>query len=297
MKRQIRKLLMGDTVFSEYSRIRFSGEVQEKAWLECDGLLTDVSTNHWLLCIQPLVFGVWMDLGKTVGERYQLRFSDAAVITLDLIRRIDDREGALLLLQVDHCRLLQLDPIRRWVLYRRYYSRDKMTYGRFKGFAAAYSYPRRVRLVSFREGDEYNIFPMDLLGEVPSQHKYVFGLRHSNRTLERIVATGKIVVSEVPAAYEDVVYRLGKHHSSSPPALSELPFDVRCTKNFQFYYPVWVQGYKEVRIRQTFDMGSHMLLWGEIEREERVNAGEDHSYLIHFLQYLHGIKKCRYRQT
>jgi hypothetical protein len=105
------------------------------------------------------------------------------------------------------------------------------------------------------------------------------------------MATGRIVVSEVPAAYEDVVYKLGKHHSSSPPAPGELPFEVKCTKIFGFYYPAWVQGYKEVRIQQTFNMGSHMLLWGQVEGEEKVNEGDDHSYLIHFLQYLHSARR------
>ena len=291
MKRLIRKILMGDTVFSEYSRIRFSGETQEKVWLACGEKTINVSRSHWLLCIEPLVFGVWVGREDVVDHQYRLLFSDAAVVTLELMHKVEDPGGVLLLLKVVHCQLLQLDPIRRWVLYRRYYSRDKMSYGKFKGFAAAYSHPRRVRLISFREEDQYNIFPMDLLGEVPLQHKYVFGLRHTNRTLQQIAATGKIVVSEVPAAYEDAVYKLGRHHSSSPPALDELPFEVNCTRRFGFYYPVWVQEYKEVRIRATFNMGSHMLLWGEIEGEEKINEGDDHSYLIHFLQYLHMKKK------
>ncbi|MBN9384520.1 MAG: hypothetical protein J0H74_27450 [Chitinophagaceae bacterium] len=296
MKRLIRKILMGDTMFSEYSRVRFTGEAEELVWLESGEKKIDVSLSHWLLCIKPLVFGVWLGPEVPGEASYRLCFGDAAVITLDLLHRVEDGGGVLLLLQVRRCRLMQLDPIRRWVLYRRYYSRDKMSYRRFKGFVAAYSYPRRVRLVSFREGDEYNLFPMDLLGEVPLQRKYVFGLRHTNRTLERIIATGKIVVSEVPAAYEDAIYKLGKHHSSRPPELHELPFEVKCTKHFGFYYPAWVQGYKEVRISGTFNMGSHMLLWGEIEKEEKINEGDDHSYLIHFLQYLHRIKRCRYRQ-
>lgn len=293
MKRQIRKMLMGDTVFSEYSRIRISGEVQEKAWLEFDGKVVDVSLSHWLLCIEPLVFGVWIGQGRALDGEYRLRFGDAAVMTLDLLHRIEEENGVLLLLKVKHCRLAQLDPIRRWLLYHRYYSRDKMSYSRFKGFAAAYSHPRRVRLISFREEDNYNIFPMDLLGEIPLLNKYVFGLRHTNRTLQQIVATGRIVVSEVPAMCEDIVYKLGKHHSTSPPALGDLPFEVRCTENFGFYYPVWVQSYKEIRIQKTFDMGSHMLLWGEIVGEVQVMGGDDHSYLVHFLQFLHQKNKGR----
>jgi hypothetical protein len=296
MKRQIRKILMGDAVFTEYSRTRFSGEVQDKAWLEFDGKIVDVTLSHWLLCIEPLTFGVWIGQGKSPDGAYRLRFSDAAVIALDLVHRVEEAGGVLLLLRVRHCRLAQLDLIRRWVLYRRYYSRDKMSYERFKGFAAAYSHPRRVRLVSFRAADHYNLFPMDLLGEVPLQNKYVFGLRHSNRTRQQIIAAGKIVVCEAPAMYEDAVYALGKHHSSSPPAPDELPFDLGCTGIFNFYYPRWVYGYKEILIQKTFDMGSHMLLWGDVVAAETINTGDEHSYLVHFLQYLHQVRKCQYRQ-
>jgi hypothetical protein len=289
-------MLMGDAVFSEYSRLQFPGEAPDKVWLEFSGKVVDVSRSHWLLCIEPLVFGVWIGQGRTEDGVYRLRLGDAALVTVDLIHRVEEREGVLLLLKVRHCRLFQLDPVRRWLLYYRYYSRDKLSYERFRGFVAAYSYPRRVRLVSFREEDHYNIFPMDLLGEVPCGH-YVFGLRHTNQTLKRIVRSGKIVVSEVPAAYEDAVYKLGKHHSSSPPAPSELPFEIKCTRNFGFYYPAFVHGYKEVHIRETFDMGSHLLMWGDIAEEVQVNEGDDHSYLIHFLQYLHQVKKYRYPQS
>lgn len=296
MKRLIRKMLMGDAVFSEYSRVRFPGEVPDKVWLEFSGKVVDVSRSHWLLCIEPLVFGVWIGQGRAEDGVYWLRLGDAALVTVDLIHRVEEAEGVLLLLKVRHCQLFQLDPVRRWLLYYRYYSRDKLSYQRFRGFVAAYSYPRRVRLVSFREEDHYNIFPMDLLGEVAGGH-YVFGLRHTNRTLERIIRSGKIVVSEVPAAYEDIIYKLGKHHSSRPPAPSELPFEVRCTSGWKFYYPAFVYEYKEVKIRSTFNMGSHMLLWGDIVQRVQVNEGDDHSYLIHFLQHLHQVKKYRYPRS
>lgn len=286
-------MLMGDAVFSEYSRVRPDGDVPDRVWLEYGGKEMDVSLSHWLLCIEPLVFGVWVAEGQTAGSVCRIRISDAALITLELMHGVAEAGGTLLLLKVKHCRLYQLDPVRRWLLYYRYYSRDGMSYERFKGFAAAYSYPRRVRLVSFREKDHYNIFPMDLLGVSPSHQQYVFGLRHTNRTLERIIDSGKIVVSEVPAAYEEVVYQLGKHHSSNPPDPEQLPFEIKCTYNFGFYYPAWVYDYKEVRIRTTFNMGSHLLLWGDIVHSERVNEGEHHSCLIHFLQYLHQPGKYR----
>ena len=91
----------------------------------------------------------------------------------------------------------------RWLLYYKYYKKPEQDYKKLKSYSAAYSYPRRVRVVSFREADWFNIFPMDLVGDIPSSTRYVFGLRHTNVTLGRIMETKKICVSEIPYEYKD----------------------------------------------------------------------------------------------
>ena len=47
---------------------------------------------------------------------------------------------------------------------------------------------------------------MDLLGEIPQSGKYIFGLRHTNVALPKIIETKKIVVSEVPYIYRTEVF-------------------------------------------------------------------------------------------
>jgi flavin reductase (DIM6/NTAB) family NADH-FMN oxidoreductase RutF len=130
------------------------------------------------------------------------------------------------------------------------------------------------------------MFPMDLLGDIESSGRYVFGLRHSNVTLEKIITTGKLVVSEVASEYKDIIYQLGKHHSSSPPPLRSLPFELVKTENFGFYVPAWTECYKEIKILNTIDLGSHMLLWGKVENTQFLNPCQDHLFLIHFFQYM-----------
>ena len=61
MKSLVRKWLMGNTVFSEYSKITSADDPQQKVWMKSNEKITDVSSTHWLLCIEPLIFGIWLD--------------------------------------------------------------------------------------------------------------------------------------------------------------------------------------------------------------------------------------------
>jgi hypothetical protein len=147
-----------------------------------------------------------------------------------------------------------------------------------------------VRLISFREGAWYNIFPMDLVGDIPLSRNYVFGLRHSNVTLARIIETKKLVVSEISYEYKNIIYKLGKHHRE-PLSEADLPFELIRSETFDFPIPAWADSYKEIRIVNTMNLGSHMLLWGEEINQKYLSDPHAHLFHIHFLHYLHQRKK------
>ena len=294
---------MGDTEFSEYSKITARDDLAQKVWLQNNSKTLEVSDNHWLLCIEPIMYGIWIEnnewtqdkeirpftmyLGGTIARDRNSVHQPEAILILELFDRIDQVDGTLFLLRLQSTRLYQLDFLRRYLLYFRYYRKGGLTLSRFKEFVSSYSYPRRIRIVSFRKDNYLNIFPMDLLGDIGRQKRYVFGLRHTNVALQMILETGKLVVAEVPREFKNTVYELGKHHSSSPPSPDDLSFKVIETKTFRFFVPEWVESYKEVRIIRTINMGSHMLLWGEIVSEERLKGSSEHLFLVHFLHYLH----------
>jgi len=306
-------MLMGDTVFSEYSKITVPDDIQEAAFLDIGGSWLDVSRDHWLLCIEPIVFGVWIRkdqlslqpdrgmpcrlyFGGGSGEDRKRFILEAEVaLTLELTDRIGEEGGVLFLFRLRKSRLHHFAFIKIFLLFFRYYRRGGLSFDRFKAFVAAYNYPRRVRLISFREENYFNIFPMDLLGEIAGTNRYVFGLRHSNTSLPKILKAGKILVSEVADVHKDIVYQLGKHHSGHPPSLEELPFGVLRSKNFDFYVPSLVESYKEVRIVRTMNLGSHMLLWGEIVGEQVFTEPGNHLYLVHFLHFLYQKDRQPYR--
>jgi hypothetical protein len=205
---------------------------------------------------------------------------------LELFDRIVEEQGSLLLLVLKESSIRHISSLKARLLYFNYYKKPGLSFDKLKSLATAYSYPRRVRIISFREDGYYNIFPMDLLGEIPRAGRYVFGLRHTNHTLARIIETKKIVVSEVPAGYKDSIYQLGSHHSGGPPPLEQLPFAVMNSPRFGFWIPEWAESCQEIRILKTVNLGSHMLLWGEPLSESLLKLATPRLHHIHFLHYL-----------
>jgi len=301
MKNIFRKLLFGDLAITEYSTITFNGDIKEAVYLDAEGQPLDISSSQWLLCLDPIVFGIWADkkdihlLNKKT--KFRIYFKDApdkekrsnpvAILDLDLFNIIEEKEGSLFLLKLDKSRIYHTNSVKTFLLFYRYYKKPGFSFRKLKSFASAYSYPRKVRLVSFKQGAYYNIFPMDLVGAVPQSHYYVFGLRHTNIALSKIIDTGKLVLSEFSYEHKDTIYNLGKHHSVAPPSLELLPFKVKDTKNFSFYIPEWVDSYKEIEIKKTMNLGSHMLLWGEWKEDIFLKPSKGHLYHIHFLHYFH----------
>lgn len=297
-------MLVGNHMISEYSTVTVPDSIQEKVYLEVNGQFINISQQHWLLCIEPVVFGIWIEkpahkAALQHATTCKLYFSslnqDAsplsgpmeAALYFTRIQAIEEEAGTLFLLKLEKSHIHQLNALKRYLIFSRYYKKNGLTFPQFKSFVAAYSYPRRIRVISFRQDDYYNIFPMDLLGDISSSNRFVFGLRHSNVALDKIIATGKLVVSEAPYVQKDAIYRLGAHHSSAPPQLDALPFKVITSKKHGFYIPEWVLSYREVDVLQTIDLGSHMLIWGATAEEQVLRPSTGHLYLIHFLHYLY----------
>ena len=309
MKNIFRKILFGDSVIREYSTVTISDGIREKVYLKSGELLIDISGNHWVLCLEPIVIGIWIEdkeqlsaLDKKMdytiyftdsdsGGEKNIRRNAVAVLDLEFFDKITESKGSLFLLKMQKSRIFHLSFIQTFLIYFKYYKKPHLSFKKLKSFVSAYSYPRRVRVVSFKSEEYYNIFPMDLLGDISQCNSYVFGLRHTNIALSKIIETGRVVVSEISYEHKDIIYQLGKHHSSVPPSLDLLPFKVITSENFGFYIPDWVQSYKEIRIERTINLGSHMLLWGEVVNQKILKTNASHLYHIHFLLYLHQKKK------
>jgi hypothetical protein len=298
MKKLLRNLLFGEIPVTEYSTVTVEREIHEKVWLKSGDAELDISANHWLLCLDPVVFGIWLTkkediISFSARSEYRMNFRDSkkrnrvvANMKLDLFGSLEETDGILLLLKLTDVDIHHISVFRMRLIFYKYYRKPEQDFYKLKSFSAAYSYPRRVRIISFKEENWYNIFPMDLVGDIPMSRRYVFGLRHSNVTLARIIATGKLVVSEVPYEYKDTIYKLGKHHRK-PMSETTLPFGLIQSETFGFPVPEWANSYKEINIIRHVNLGSHMLLWGEELHHKYISDPRGHLYHIHFLHYLH----------
>ena len=309
MKSILRKLLVGNTPISEYSTVTIAGDIKERVYLKTKKNSIDVSTNHWLLCLDPVVFGVWINDSKLIADinenkECKIFFGSAinsknekierkavAKPELRLFDKIEEKDGTLFLWKLEKSTIHHVGSIKALLIFHRYYKKPGFSFEKLKSFASAYSYPRRVRIISVRQGDYYNIFPMDLLGEISSSKRFVFGLRHTNIALSKIIETGKMVVSEVSFEHKETIYKLGKHHSVSPPSLDSLPFKVKQSDSFGFYIPEWAERYNEIKIERTMNLGSHMLLWGKSVNEKILTSSSGHLFHIHFLHHLYQQRK------
>lgn len=297
MKAILRKLFLGNEPACEYKTLT-TDTVEEQAFLHTGNRPpTDVSSRQFLLCLEPVVLGIWItdsesmrELNKDTNDiklAYCINESiPSTIVTLQAMESIAAPGGQLFLFTVTGTLLQQLPAWQIRFLYNRYYKKPSWPFNRYSALIAAYSYPRKVRLVSFKEGACFNIFPMDLLGDISNDGYFFFGLRNTNTTLEKIMLHKKIVVAEIPASQKDMIYRLGKHHSDAPPSVSLLPFPTITTEQYGFYLPEWVESYKEIIIMQTINLGSHRLLWGKISNEKKLLPSTGGLFHLHFFSWL-----------
>jgi flavin reductase (DIM6/NTAB) family NADH-FMN oxidoreductase RutF len=293
MKKLLNILLFGQSFFKEYPAVSIDeNAIGEKVVFEIGGTQSDVSQKHWLLSLEPIIFGIWVDGNanyKDNGPRLLFNSKQGktlAVLDLNLTDSISEKEGALFLFEVQKSKLFYLNPLKTYLIFLLHYKKPSQSFDQFKNLAAAFSYPRKVRLISFKQGDYFNIFPMDLVGAIPQTNRFAFGLRHTNSTLGQIILAKKIVAAEFPSSLKKDVYRLSNHHSVNPPSTDSLSFKTILTQSYDFPIPETAMKYYEIEITKTINLGSHMLLWGESINTVSLNQKEDNLFHIHFLNYL-----------
>ena len=308
MRNILGQIFWGESEIREYVSIALNDHIEEQVLLKIGENWQDISGSHWILCLDPVVYGVWlekMEWPMALGSEseFLIEFRDTAhkpqgkqpvivsTIRLEWLGKIDESAGSLHLLKLKNCTIGQFSDLKSLMMYRIFYKKPGFSYEKFKSYVSAFSYPRKVRIISCGREQGYNIFPMDFVGEIRGGQYFVFGLRHSNRSLPAILESGEMAVSEIPSSKKHVVNRLGKHHSEPLPAPDCLGFRTVGTSRFGFLVPEWAEIYREVKITKTMNLGSHMMLWGEMISRRQLHAPTDHLFHIHFLHYLHQIER------
>jgi flavin reductase (DIM6/NTAB) family NADH-FMN oxidoreductase RutF len=252
----------------------------------------DITQHHGMICLDPFCMAVWLsneELQSLDPQSAAIRFlSDNelnALIHVSLIERKETPKGALLLYRIGNVKNYQLSALHREVLFRHFLRSPKNTYRHRKVISALYSYPRRIIIVSYKDDDYYNIFPMDIQSYIAEEKLYLLGLRTTNITLDKILSAKKVVVCDTDTVDITTVYKLGKHPSADPTKIDEMPFKVSESEKFGFFVPDFTGSYKELEIIDHKKMGYHMLMIGKVVNERRLKPESASLYHVGFLQF------------
>ncbi len=290
----LKKLIYGDLNVSTFLVTRlFDHEIKESVFLRAGTANIEITKRHGMICLQPFCVAVWLNPEQletfdpaTVKIFFKKGKTLKAKLSLSLVEKIEEGNTALLIYRVSHASCYQLNPLYRFVTLFRFLKNKATTYRQRKFIAALYSYPRKIIVVSYKEENYCNIFPMDIQGHIPESELYILGLRTTNFTLNKILATKKVVISDTNKADIKTIYDLGRHGSSAPPLLDSLPFSVSASERFNFPVPNFSSSYKEVEIIQHRELGYHMLMIGKVVNAVQALPDPSLLYHVHLFEFV-----------
>ncbi|MBV8388569.1 MAG: hypothetical protein JO080_02090 [Mucilaginibacter sp.] len=296
MRSFIKKLFFKDAKIKTFYIIRLlQNQIEEKVVLKNAGRAIDISRSHGMICLDPFCMAIWLpaeQAGSINTEKTKIQFTKGnkvnASISLNLIEKIPTSSGTLLLYRVEKTRNHQFTALHRLVLFGYLLRSKKNTYYHRRVISALYSYPRNIIVVSYKDDEYYNVFPMDIHAYIPEDDMYILGLRTTNITLNKILEAKKVVVCDTDQVDINTVYDLGKHSSTAPTPMDKLPFDVSESELFRFPVPDFTGSYKEIEIIQHKKMGYHMLMVGKILNHKVIRPNSSSLYHISFLQFQQG---------
>jgi len=279
-----------------FNIVRLSqNQVEEKVYLKNGKQEIDITAHHGMICLDPFCVAIWLPLSqlslvdpKSVKILFKKGRDLNASIKVSLIEKIPTETGELLLYRIENVKNYQISPLHRLALFA-YFLRSKAnTYYSRKVISALYSYPRSIIIVSYKDDTYCNIFPMDIQSYIQEEGLYILGLRTTNITLNKILEAKKVVVCDTDTVDIATVYKLGKHSSTAPTPIEDLPFATTPSELFGFPVPDFTGSYKEIEIIYHKKMGYHTLMAGKVLNEKQIKQNPASLYHIGFLQFQKG---------
>lgn len=190
-----------------------------------------------------------------------------------------------------------VSPLRRSLYYawKRWKGRQRPgprpDFADFKSLLIHYICPRPVALVTVMDNDgaQGNLFPMDLLAQLGPQ-SFVAALKNSNRAMEQVRRSRRMVVSKIPFELGTAAYALADMHRAEHIDWGTVPIALARSAHFGYPIPAAALSTTEVEIHGTANLGSHTALIGVIVHEQRVNEGRG----MHHVSGLYE-ERCRAR--
>ncbi len=265
------------------------------ATLHWDGQFVDVTADHTVASLVPLVIATSLD----AGQRPVLEYRDSATgkllgaLRLARTASVAAAETSLTLYHVaagDHrCLGWPLRPWNAWLQNR--LMRKNRSPQHFAPEPAAvqqlmiaYLCPRPVVLVSVAAPGHPNIFPMDLIGPLERSGFFSLALRSTNVSIPVMRETRRVALSGMPATMKAAVYKLAEHHRQPLKDWTELPFPVRPSQTFDIPVVTAALRIQELAIEHSQEIGSHVFFLCRVVSEENLAESDQLHHTAGFHQ-------------
>jgi len=165
-------------------------------------------------------------------------------------------------------------------------STDTLTPLESHSLFVAYICPRPVVLVSVVDGNDNNIFPMDLIGPIGEQH-FSLVLHNTSSALPLIDRARRVVLSSVPIEETKIAYELGKNHRQPGIQWARLPFPTTYSATLHLPVPKFALRVRELEVDCVRNLGSHTLLLARVLYDRKWSEGAQ----LHFIHGFYGIRR------
>ena len=295
LKTLLKRMIFQGNVPRTFPAVRIlEGQIAERVILKTGHNELDISAAHCIVCHDPFCVAVYCSADtpsthQTERATFAIRLDgrDCAVATGMRTETLIFEKDAVVIFRISEASCFQVGPIRRRLISK--YFRKKNTPAQDRMYGAMYSFPRKVVAVSHADANGYNLFPMDFQCLVEPDALCILGLRTTNITLQKMIHTGRVTISNTHAASLDHIYQLGSHHSASPPPMDELPFATSPSKLFGFPVPEFATGYSEVELKDSRQLGTHMLMVGKVVNRVTPATPANAIHHIHYFQSVYGM--------
>jgi len=277
-------------------------------WLRGLGAPREVTHTHVMAAARPLTLGVGMadkfDPAVNQRNRVSLEFRERSgekqllgKIGLRWREAIPIGGEQLHLFETNSCGNYCLPRVQLWARYAHlgYRSwRAQRQYGPSNIPIALrelcrvfvfYICPRPVVLVSVRDGNLANIFPMDLLGPIGPRH-FSLALHSTSAAVPLMERSRRIALSSVPVEQVSVAYELGQNHKQPCVDWARVPFLTAPSAAFGLPVPRFSLRVREMEIEAVRNLGSHKLFLARTVEDQRWAEGLQ-------LCFVHGIYQAR----
>lgn len=280
----LKRLLLGDLMLKQTDLPLFEPQTERSVWLTGAGDRQDVTHRHTIACASPLTICLPVgDGGEAFPKKAALEVWQTgntprrlARIGLRLSETLPTDGGTFALCTVTGCSDGQWTVLRFWAqwvqrAFWRWRDRKRanvhLNLTDSHAMNALFFCPRPVVLVSTQQGEQGNLFPMNLMGSLGGE-SFGFALIRERYGAKSVKAAERIVLSSIPFEDAEKARALGVQHLRESVVWAELPFAVDRGMGFGVPVPAFASRVREVAVVERRELGSHTFFLSRVVRDE-----------------------------